>query len=130
MSQITSILLIPTEAHREALIGDGPCGSRAPVAVMFVLAAGRVWCAARPDRPCVVWHGDEALVLAWDGKPVADGLARLGPYFLRDFATDRTSIAPMLDWARLTLADPNPALSLAPLGRIVLLDADGREVAQ
>jgi hypothetical protein len=126
---ITAILLIPTELYREALIGDGPCGSRAPQLVLF----GGKWRDHLPRGVCVLWDDPDstvplpvyALVLAWDGKPVADGLGRS----LRAGGAHETAAAiaalnlatieGIIAWAR--------ALEDWGLGRIVLIDAAGKE---
>jgi hypothetical protein len=111
VTAVAAVLLVPSQDHREALIGDGPCGSRAPVA--WFTATHR-WRAGVADR----YAGTEgqALVLAWDGKPVADGLARLARFFP---IVSRASIFPETMASVIALA----RRAEAPLGRVVLLDA-------
>lgn len=73
---IASILLVPSAEHREALLGDGPCGSSPP---RMWQCPGIPWGARLP-----VWGGpftnalesEWALVLAHDGKVVREGRDR------------------------------------------------------
>ena len=71
--------------------------------------------------------GGDALVLAWDGEPVAEGCLRVGwrdsVFTLREIiSTIETSGATALAWLRQRCIDHN-------LGTLVLLDAEGREVS-
>jgi hypothetical protein len=120
---VKAILLVPSDAFREALLADGPCGARVPQAWQHNVSTwgvgtclhtdGDTCCGAPvfpppgPDFPamCGAWpshvdppfapsgpppadwcgeratyeHGvaTRALVLAWDGGPLPEGMARL-----------------------------------------------------
>jgi hypothetical protein len=74
-NQPTMIAVIPAESYREALLGDGPCGSRAPWLVYEKRGCSEGW---RAD-PVPRYPMDErraALPILWQGKPVPDGIAR------------------------------------------------------
>lgn len=144
MTAVAAVLLVPTEAHREALIGDGPCGSRAPVAWYDEIALrrwipGHLPSAFASEAALRGWtRPTEALVLAWDGEPVADGLARLAaliPGPAEDGVPVRWTVAVALYRAR-TIAEVCAAVQrlreyavAAEIGRFLFLDADGRGVA-
>lgn len=81
----TMIAIVPTEKYREALLGDGPCGSRAPIVSSEEVTIGRD--PLNINRAPVPWHvfrrydgsvypGRLALPLLWRGQPVPDGIAR------------------------------------------------------
>lgn len=77
-----AVLLVPAEGDPLGLLAEGPCGARPPVAHRYGLP--RLMLA--PDAR-VRWLGaherirgvpaERALVLAWDGKPVVEGIDRL-----------------------------------------------------
>jgi hypothetical protein len=96
---VRAILVIPAEAWRERLLGDGPCGARVPMAragqhfhTMSQYNSGSCsWCLLAwpcPDAGQAAdaerwFEGDDgppgtrALALAWDGRPTGpEGLAR------------------------------------------------------
>lgn len=66
------ILLIPAPAYRDALLRDGPCAAAPPKA--YRCGRGN-WlhtgCAILPTTA-----PRDALVLAWDGQPVPEGVDR------------------------------------------------------
>ncbi len=111
-----SVLLVPTEAYREALIGDGPCGSVPPLAVYRPMGGWQVGLLLRQGG-----YGREpmvALVLAWEGEPLPDGLARLAQ-------ADGGLTVHGWDLRGLLVSVVRIA---GRFGRVVLLDADGQEV--
>ena len=120
MSKIKAVLLVPERDDPHGLLREGPCGARPPMAFL--------WRAT--DRWLPMSLGDEtiaprALVLAWDGKPVAEGLDRLGhhPRVTRGWAEKVVGFA--LGW----WPDDVDALTDPDLpGTLILLDADGQEV--
>lgn len=66
-----TVAIIPTPEFREALLGNGPCESRAPCLAKSV---GLDWQPSSPrHRPLAK---ETALPLLWEGKPVPDGIAR------------------------------------------------------
>ncbi len=85
---IAAVLLVPTDGDPLGLLNAGPCDSRPPIALEWQCPAhGRHWGAGlRMDA----WAAEHfahnvstsrsgcrtALVLAWDGEPVAEGLDR------------------------------------------------------
>ena len=139
---IAAVLLVPSETHR-AFISDGPCGSRAPVAWTpdqkqvpdgFLRTLDGVWqeATSRPISPLHIG----ALVLAWDGKLVNEGLDRL------DWADVRVRDSTP---GRVRTSNTTPSVLGLPeglwrawehgwlaqdtgVGRVVLLDTEGREV--
>jgi hypothetical protein len=115
-----SILLVPTAGHRAALIDDGPCGSAAPIA--YQQGNSLVWHAWEYRDPDQQMPPRTALVLAWDGKPVPDGLAR---------AKLQTSFAmPLSNWTLSQVESFAYRVQELNIGHVVLLDADGRGVGQ
>lgn len=141
--EIASILLVPSVEHREALLGDGPCGSRVPT--MHQWREGeRGWSVGGFLNP--VWKSYEcALVLAHDGKAVPEGcdraarsitawtLAKPVPKVFRSYSPQGTySLG--LTAGHPVYAQPYTVMDLARAwevegARIVLLDRDGREVS-
>lgn len=90
----TSILLVPTEAHREALLKGGVCGSRPPLAYDW---PDEGWVSAdQLERRVVEQQGDPepwngldmavhrgyraVIVLAWHGEEAEFGIKRLETY--------------------------------------------------
>ena len=81
MTEIAAIFLVPSAEHRESLVGDGVCGSRAPVVVSGDSCAydyHRRWKPREDAHPdCYMCqHPAEALVLVQNNKPVPDGIFR------------------------------------------------------
>lgn len=78
-----AILLVPAPEYRDALLREGPCGSRPPT-------AWRPWCEDYGSPTGGAWSSEwatyedrddspedsAALVLAWDGAAVAEGCDR------------------------------------------------------
>lgn len=78
MADIAAVILIPAKGDPHGLLRIGPCGAMPPM-------ASKVWqrdvWAADPDPPWEAGQpprgwGQRALVLAWEGEPVAEGIAR------------------------------------------------------
>lgn len=111
MTAIHGVLLVPEEGDPHELLREGPCGARPPMAYRF-RKEDTTW---RPDPGR--W-GQRALVLAWDGEPVVEGLDRFrratGAMWPESYISERW-------WDRLSAG-------MAGWGTIILLDADGREV--
>jgi hypothetical protein len=82
-----AILLVPSDAFREALLGDGPCGAAVPMA--HAIADGPVWTPGPYEAgdwgPDLSRLARCALVLAWDGAVVREGRDRAA-YALLDAA--------------------------------------------
>lgn len=150
---IVAVLVVPVDGDPAGLVADGVCGSTPPTAwrtdptdpgpgfAVSSTSGGRIgWSdptRVTPPRMRAGGHGDmyvyrieRALVLAWAGEVVPAGVFRLW-YAVDDVLADRLSDAlyEKLDvlteeasaWCRI-------GRNGAPVGRIVLLDADGREV--
>lgn len=77
---ITTILLVPSPEHREALLGDGACGARVPMMWDYRPEVLR-WTVALDNEPRRSPHVRQALVLAHNGKVVREGRDRLGHVF-------------------------------------------------
>jgi hypothetical protein len=75
VGDVSHLLLVPAEAHREALLGDGPCGARVPVAHRWEFDSPKCktpWEAGWPKS-----GGATVLALAWRGRSTGpEGLAR------------------------------------------------------
>jgi hypothetical protein len=102
MPEIKAILLVPVEGDPHGLLKEGPCGARPPTAyvggesvlrcprcraefagaegksyphgVLCSVCKGPVMGVCYPTGECI--GGKQALVLAWDGKPVREGCDR------------------------------------------------------
>ena len=129
MSEIKHILLVPHEGDPHGLLREGPCGARPPVVYRsrgcgvghsdswqphdeFVRRGECYMCA----------HPEEALVLAWDGEPVAEGLFRLAMQW------DARGITPWPETPQgiANMLDTRPDLALGCT--IIALDKQGEEV--
>ena len=67
-NMLASIIFVPAESHKSALLSVGLCGSSPPLALKF----SHGW----ESSTSILWHGDcqeRALVLAWDYKTAAVG---------------------------------------------------------
>ncbi len=108
MSKVHDVLLVPAEGDPHGLLREGPCGARPPMAWMN----GPRWVFGWASERAHV----RALVLAWGGKPVpvSDGWLRCSHITV-----------PLMEQGRGfdVLRD-----ALADVGKVVLLDAEGREV--
>lgn len=127
--KVCVVLLVPVKGDSLGLLADGPCGARPPVAAK-PLTDGP-WGVCDDD-----WRGRRqlardkgnadllfvrALVLAWDGKPVAEGIDRLRwRGYPPDWCGDPYAhVGELRDWLAEWRNLP---------GALVLLDADGREL--
>ena len=98
------ILLIPADNDPHGLLAEGVCGSRTPTAWLHERASGDVWLASIGNG---VMAGEvNALVLAWDGVPVAEGCDRA---------------ARVISTLHIGMAAPYTIRSFAPLGRYDLV---------
>ncbi len=120
-SEVVAVLLVPAEGDPHGLIAEGPCGARPPVAYRDL----NRW---TDDPPATVWPpAPFALVLAWEGKPVAEGIFRVScndtEYGIDDWILAVTYILTGIDNG-VTLLEASE-----DFGAPVLLDADGNEVS-
>lgn len=133
---IAAVLLVPAEGDPHGLLADGPCGARPPVARWRLCDdCGGWWgegiseyfcgaCGKRTDRK----HNRSALVLAWEGKAVWLGLSQLAE--AAGFSTDLMGL-----WLQGVMQDrpymgmPRVTARVEKLGLVVLLDANGQELA-
>jgi hypothetical protein len=126
MTSTSAILLIPAEGDPKGLLAGGPCGARPPLAGRH---AGHWYEYEEDGALALAVQGDDghwaepacdavALVLAWNGEPVAAGVDRAwrafegSPYLGQGLAILLRSLR---DW-------PDTR------GTIVLVDADGKEL--
>lgn len=123
-SDIRGVILVPAAGDPLGLLREGPCGARPPTA-----------CRAVPGEGWLPWCGDRvtcarALVLAWDGEPVAEGLDRAQRtayplavderlVWLASFTWTRD-----MGWLRAVTEDLAALLGCT----VILVDAEGREV--
>jgi len=150
-TEIAAVLLVPTDDDPHGLLAQGPCGARPPNAERIVHAKGEVnsreggtytGCTGCKELwPCSksgttqwvkgndLWLNDrDALVLAWEGKPVVEGLTRATMALAEFVSNDEKMI---LVWHGATMDDVmhmRSACLAEGLGTLVLLDVDGREV--
>ena len=116
MSKVHAVLLVPAEGDPHGLLREGPCGARPPMAFLW-RAVGR-WLAMSPGDETIA---PRALVLAWGGEPVAEGLDRLARCLGWEPPGDGIDVEEMLDLWLSGLRTKT--------GTLVLLDAEGREVS-
>ena len=127
MSETKGVLLVPADSDPLGLLAEGPCGARPPAACWDgdrwrSWADNSWWWPLVPDR--------RALVLAWEGEPVAEGMAALGqawgftptalPWWVRSYLRHRgpETVVGLAGWL----------LRVDCPGTIILIDGDGREV--
>ena len=67
-----AILLIPAQNDPYRLLAEGPCGARMPIAYRSVHGEWR----ASGKKTLLHYHQEEALVLAWEGEVVPEGIQR------------------------------------------------------
>jgi hypothetical protein len=134
---VSTILLIPAPGDPHGLLADGVCGGRVPTMIpcsadeRVPSRQGATWHVAGP--PCREHPRTRALVLAHAGKAVPIGV--FAAWYIADSTLTKDSggyeglsvalhdgLLDVVEWARNLTRDG------APLGRLVLLDADGREV--
>jgi hypothetical protein len=124
MAEIKAILLIPEKGDPLGLLADGVCGSRPPMALRWTDATwGACGSADVPQTPsCRMYDPGEALVLAWDGKSVREGCYR---------AADASGYAPSAVPGAVECALDGDQMirSISELGTIILLDAEGQDIA-
>jgi len=144
MSEIKHILLVPAEGDPHGLLKDGPCGARPPMAAFWMCRDGHqehgTWMGIaggcpHPDhegrlRPLRIGTGLSALVLAWDGEPVAGGCFRADTTEWHLYVELVTSImaGERRAWSEMPKTNVG-ALADLGYGTIVLLDAEGQEVS-
>lgn len=147
---IRAVLLIPHHDHAR-LLDEGPCGARPPKAMALRLRDGNIIELGQPAR----WlHWDEipdslcagtnaetmhlvnaprALVLAWDGLDIWQGCTAANRARLKARAPAVAAHVAQLVQAVLRHGRWHDGAcltgELACIGRIALLGADGREVA-
>ncbi len=125
-NDIHAVLLVPHEGDPLGLLREGPCGARPP-------RAQRGWC--NRSQAHDLWEPSEgsaraarALVLGWDGEVLRQALVRLP-------AGEGWEGANYADWIVAIVwamqGDTENLLNLVDdLGTILLVDADGRELAE
>lgn len=132
-----SILLLPHPEHREALLGDSPGGGKAPIRRVGIAPWSGLWTLAdsadvqwnEPDRPYDDF--DAALVLRWRGVNDVMGCDRAQRLAWQHGGVGRFRIAAGRLRASYTTCQTQwiaAQCDQCGLGRIVHLDADGREV--
>ena len=136
MTDIKGILLVPEEGDLHDLLAEGPCGARPPWAARC--ATCQRWVGGDGEGlTCHCFPGPaipNALVLAWDGEPVWQGIDAVN----RVSCTRISSTAFILDGVGdaalgggyvLGVLAGYPRSQPDLPGSIVLLDAEGREVS-
>jgi hypothetical protein len=130
---IDTVLLIPAEGDPLGLLSEGVCGARPPTVERVrddaEYGCSR-WCFSGRTNFSAMKQKfgadyQRALVLAWDGKPVEEGLDRLGrtPNVTRVWALN------VVFFALGVLTDDVDGLAEHGLpGTLMLLNAEGREV--
>ena len=115
-SSIVSVLLVPTEGDPHGLLKEGPCGARPPTASYAERSPifGTRWTDGLHRSG---WHRKHALVLAWKGEVVPEGLDRA-----YRAAGDRPE-----RYHRMSEM-PDAGMWFGSMGTIAFVDADGREV--
>ena len=145
---VHAVLLVPEDGDPLGLLADGPCGARPPMVWLvkwwtwegYDQVQRTAWMTESRfdmmDEETLAGSASRALVIAWDGEPVAEGADRLArmPGMESKAANaegwpDGTIRAP----AWLTHGDGLAYLAhwlpsmAAHLGTIILLDEHGRE---
>lgn len=119
MTDIHAVLLVPEKSDPHGLLKEGPCGARPPLAFLW-RAVGR-WLAMSPGDETIA---PRALVLAWGGEPVAEGLDRANRVWVGRWC------GYLIDWSVDDVREYGAALVIhLGGGTLVLLDAEGREVS-
>ncbi len=129
---IRAVLLVPTEGDPHGLLTEGPCGARPPTA-WFARCKGVLvpapHAAARRcghcDRPLAECQ-QRALVLAWDGEPVAEGCLRACG--MDSIFTFWRSVSESIEGVDCALAWLGQRCIDHDLGSLVLLGAEGQEI--
>lgn len=138
MSEIKAVLLVPAEDDPHGLLREGPCGARPPMAYLYK----RAWapCTARGAHS---FDKRRALVLAWGGQTVVEGMDRLDWCRHRGWGRpgrgQSANYVPAHDDVPDTLwrayengwlaAHGGDHKGIPGIGTLVLLDAEGREVS-
>jgi len=129
MSRVHAVLLIPEDGDPHGLLHEGPCGARPPRAWCCDWETddeGETWAAKPRWLPARSYTSAarHALVLAWDGEPVAEGCLRAGI----GCAFEPRSTVDI--WIHdLLVGSPADVRMWDALGTLVLLDAEGQEVS-
>jgi hypothetical protein len=122
MTDIKGILLVPEEGDPHGLLKLGPCGARPPMAFVWKPSYLRL---PQPEGRWIAWSTTwpkpgEALVLAWDGEPVAEGMDRWRR--MTDcWPSLRFEMKKVLSEVRALCAE-----SPGKYGTLVLIDTDGQ----
>ena len=119
--KINAVLLVPADGDPNGLLREGPCGGRPPTAYTTWVDGKSDGQWRANDDSMDIEPGD-ALVLAWDGEPVAEGLDRLyralhGSGCCVHFRSP-AAVSAALGWSQDALRGC----------ALVHLDSDGREV--
>lgn len=152
--KIHGILLIPNDEYREALLRKGPLGARPPSyiapfepfadrtegpysdsvwrcpACLAVVGAGYTKKQAIERIIHGWWCDYRSLPLAWKGKPIPEGMDRLGR--VMDTVEGHATHWLTVEWgATIEGTNIELAVSIAEavgFGTIILIDKDGREI--
>lgn len=135
MSEVHVVLIVPAESDPHGLLREGPCGARPPIVheahkqsafgpntTVWTTSEATVY-TSKKQAPYMPHR--RALALAWEGKPVPEGLDRLGraPAVTREWVSHVVGVA--LGWWP---GDVDVLTDHQLPGALVLLDAEGREV--
>lgn len=133
---VHAVLLVPHEGDPLGLLANGPCGARPPTRAESPEIEGRPrWVSeAKLNEydllrrrgaqwvPPFDWEdARRALVLAWDGKPVADGVWRLANRFTINVYSLDAQVRGWLSGEASPVRD-------ASCGDFILSDEHGREI--
>ncbi len=126
-NQIHNVLLIPAEGDPLGLLAEGPCGARPPAARHKRGHADWLpgWHPKGIPGHEPQWSTRFALVLAWDGQPVAEGLDRFWRCWNGSGYYAFKELGPTPEvWLVHIAVDAEVSCS----GTVVLVDAQGQEV--
>ena len=134
MTEIKGILLVPEEGDPRGLLKLGPCDARPPMAFVWDSRYLRLpeddgrWQACCPSWP----KPGDALVLAWDGDVIQEGLDKAiteASMELAWYKMDYETLNHRLFWLDEIVQWAGAALAELLNCKLVLIDAEGREVS-
>lgn len=140
MADIRAVLLVPPDGDPHGLLREGPCGAMVPRAWEWEHDGAPLWTSVEDDGNRNL-RGEEdppdALVLWWDGAVIPDGVFRAW-WHADDVLYHDGGLSDAAGGLSEVLYADRPADAArivgtwrrngAPLGRVVLLDENGREV--
>lgn len=139
MADVHALLLVPPKRDPKGLLREGPCGARppnvhwttCPVHGRSALVSNdKLPPAPCPEYACGPIHTHEALVLAWDGQPVDEGIDRA----VRVLGFHRSHVYKIVMAHLGLLKGPENLLrwlrdDSVNLGTLIRLDEDGKEIS-